>query len=151
MARDSSLYVRRAVLAAWKGYAPLLALVPAARIYPPQRPPNVAWPFVGFGVTTGTPFGASCLDGCTVAFAGHAYAETTTAGGATIEGEPQANEIAGAMVDALATPLNLAAAPANCPYPATAHVTWTGTQVIQDGSEADRFHAVVSFTVTVSS
>ena len=29
---------------AWKAYAPLLALVPASRIYPPQRPPNPEWP-----------------------------------------------------------------------------------------------------------
>lgn len=149
MARDSSPYVRRAVIAAWKGYAPLTALVPADRIYPPQRPANPVWPFVGYGVPVVTPFGASCLDGCAVAFAGHAYAETRSAAGATIEGETRAGKIAREMVDALEAPLDLQEN--GCPYPATAHVTWTGTQVIQDGSEADRFHAVVGFIVTVSS
>lgn len=107
------------------------------------------WPFVGYGVPVVTPFGASCLDGCTIALAGHAYAETGTTGGGTVEGETLASDIAREMVDALALPLDLETA--GCPYPATAHVTWTGTQVIQDGSEADRFHAVVGLNVTVSS
>lgn len=149
MPRDSSPYVRQAVVAAWKAYAPLLALVPASRIYPPQRPPAPAWPFVAYGVPIVTPFGASCLDGCTVAFAGHAYAETTGEGADTVQGEQRASDIAQRMVAALDAPLDLAAV--DCPYPATAFVTWTGTQVIQDGSEADRFHAIVSFNVTVSS
>lgn len=145
MARDSSAYVRRGVLATWKRFAPLTALVPAARIYPPQRPPNPVWPFVGYGVPIVGPFAASCLDGCTVTFAGHAYAET----GPGSEGETLAGDIASEMVDALEAPLDLQEF--GCPYPATAHVTWGGTQVIQDGTEADRFHAVVSFSVTVSS
>lgn len=149
MAKDSSPYVRQAVVAAWKAYAPLLALVPASRIYPPQRPPKPQWPFVGYGVPVSAPFIASCLDGATITFAGHAYAETTGEGAETVQGELRASEIAERMVTALAAPLDLAAA--GCPYPAVAHVTWTGTQVIQDGSEADRFHAIVGFDVTVSS
>ncbi len=135
---------------AWKAYAPLLALVPAGSIYPPQRPPNPEWPFVGYGVPIVSPFGASCLDGCTVGFVGHVYAETTGEGAETVQGEQRASEIAQRVVAALDAPLDLAAL-VDCPYPATAHVTWTGTQVIQDGSEADRFHAIVSFEVTVSS
>lgn len=150
MPRDSSPYVREAVVAAWKAHAPLLALVPAGSIYPPQRPPTPAWPFVAYGVPTIGPFAASCLDGCTVAFAGHSYAETTGEGAETVQGEPRAAEIAQRMVDALADPLDLQAL-VGCPYSAIAHVTWTGTQVIQDGSEADRFHGIVGFDVTVSS
>lgn len=150
MAKDSSPYVRQAVVAAWKAYAPLLALVPAGRIFPPQRPPNPEWPFVAYGVPVVAPFGASCLDGCTVGFAGHAYAETTGTGAETVQGELLASNIAQRMAEAVGAPLDLAAL-VDCPYPATAFVTWTGTQVIQDGSEADRFHAIVSFDVTVSS
>lgn len=135
---------------AWKAYAPLLALVPASRIYPPQRPPNPEWPFVGYGVPVVSPFTASCLDGATVSFAGHAYAETTGEGDQTVQGELLASDIAQRMAEAISAPLDLAAL-VDCPYPAVAHVTWTGTQVIQDGSEADRFHAIVSFDVTVSS
>jgi hypothetical protein len=150
VARDSSPYVRQAVVAKWKAHAPLLALVSAGSIYPPQRPPNPPWPFVAYGVPQVEPFGASCLDGCTVSFAGHAYAETGGAGVDTVQGEQLAGEIAQRMVDALDAPLDLAAL-ADCPYPATAFVTWSRTQVIQDDSEADRFHAIVSFDVTVSS
>lgn len=150
MPRDSSDYLRRSAIAAWKAYAPLVALVPAARVYPPQRPPQPEWPFVGFGVPIVRPFSASCMDGCNVVFAGHAYAETTGEGAETVQGEPRAKEIAARMVDALlAAPLDLEAH--GCPYPAIAHVTWTDTQVIQDGSEADRFHAIVGFDVTISS
>jgi hypothetical protein len=61
MAR-SGLFVRRAVVAAWQAYAPLLALVPASRIFPPQRPAKPEWPFVGYGVPNELPFEASCLD-----------------------------------------------------------------------------------------
>lgn len=150
MPRDSTPYVREAVIATWKGYAPLLALVPEARIYPPQRPPAPAWPFVAFGRPISGPFGASCLDGCTVTFAGHAYAETGGTGAGTVQGDKRAQEIAGLMAAALADPLDLQAL-TDCPYPATAFVTWNGTQTIQDGSEADRFHAIASFGVTVSS
>ena len=149
MARDSSPYLRPAVVAAWKAYAPLVALVPAARIYPPQRPPNVVWPFAAYGVPTSRPFLASCLDGSTIDFAGHAYAETTGTGTGTVQGEVLASDIAGAMVAALGLPIDLA--PFGCPWPAVAHVTWQQTQVIQDGNEADRFHAIVAFEATVSS
>lgn len=149
MPRDSSPYLRPAVVATWKAYAPLVALVPAARVYPPQRPPNVEWPFVAYGVPTSRPFLASCLDGSIIAFAGHAYAETTGEGAGTVQGEILASDIAAAMVDALGLPIDLA--PYGAPWPATAHVTWTQTQVIQDGSEADRFHAIVGFEATISS
>jgi hypothetical protein len=149
MAR-SGLFVRRAVVAAWQAYAPLLALVPASRIFPPQRPAKPEWPFVGYGVPNELPFEASCLDGSTIEFAGHAYAETTGSDDDTVGGEEMAGRIADAMVAALeaAGPLNLAAH--GSPRAGTAYVTWTGTQVIQDGSEADNFHAVVLFRVTVS-
>ena len=149
MPRDSSDFFRQAVIAAWKGHAPLTALVPADRISPPQPPPAPEWPWLKFGVPIVRPFGASCLDGCNIVFAGQAYAETTGTGAQTVDGEPRAREIGAAMVDALAEPIDLQ--PFGCPYPATAHVTWTDTQVIQDGTEADRFRAIVGFDVTISS
>ena len=149
MARDNSPYLRPAVVAAWKAHAPLVALVPAARIYPPQRPPNVTWPFAAYGLPTSRPFLASCMDGSTIEFAGHAYAETTGTGSGTVQGEKLANAIAAAMANALGQPIDLA--PFGCPWAAVAHVTWLQTQVIQDGDEADRFHAVVAFEANVSS
>lgn len=148
MPRDSSDFLRQAVVSTWKADAPLAALV-GTRVYPPQRPPAPEWPFAAYGVPTVSPFAASCLDGNSVTFAGHAYAETTGAGAQTVQGEPRAREIAAAMVAALPEQIDLQ--PFGCPYPAIAHVTWTGTQVIQDGSEADRFHAIVGFDVTISS
>ena len=146
---DNSDFLRRAVVATWKGFAPLLAFVPAARIFPPQRPPQPAWPFVAYGVPIVGPFSASCMDGNTVSFAGHAYAETTGEGAETVMGEPRARDIAAAMAAPLDAPLDLQAF--GCPVPAVAHVTWTGTQVIQDSSEADRWHGIASFEAFIVS
>ena len=147
--RDSAPYVRRAVVAAWKASGALTALVPADRVYPPQRPPNPNWPFVAFGVPVSSPFSASCLDGSRIAVAGHAYAETTGEGAATINGDVLCGELAQAMIDALADPIDLAAY--GCPWPAVAHFEWGSTSIIQDGSEADRFHGIVAFEITVAS
>jgi len=137
------------VVARWKAFPPLVALVPAARIFPQQRPPLPQWPFVAFGSPIVRGFSASCLDGSIVEFAGHAFAETDGQGGETVMGATHAGEIAQAMCDALAEPVRLE--PYGCPYPAMAYPLWIRTQVIQDGTEADRFHAIISFEATVSS
>lgn len=149
MPNDSSLYVRKAVVFAWRNWAPLVALVPKERIYPPQSPPNPERPFAKYSVPITDPFVASGMDGASVAFVGKAFAETTATGADTVSGEELAHRMADAMVRALADPLDLV--PRGCPFPATAHVTWEQTQVIQDRAEADRFHALVACRADVVS
>lgn len=149
MAKNSSLYVRQAALLRMKAAAPVTDDVPAARIYPPQRPAQPVWPFIGYGVPTAVPFTASCLDGSAITVAVHVYGETSGEGDDTVSGEEFVERVAGNVVAALDGSFSLA--DTDCPYPATAHFTWTGTQAIQDGADADAFHGIVSFNVTVSS
>lgn len=154
MAKDATQYVRPAVLRLLKREPTVTALVPAARIYPPQRPPNPDWPFIGYGVPSTTPFGASCLDGSAISVAVHAYAETTGEGDGTVGGEDMALAIVAAVVSVLGgdqgAEIDLQEL-GECPYPARAYISWTATQVVQDGAEADAFHAWATFTITVAS
>lgn len=150
MARNSSLFVRRAGLTLLAGDAALTAIV-GPRIYPPQRPAEPQWPFVGWGVPIVGPFEASCMDGNESDLAVHAYAATEGTGAQTISGEEQATEIAARIETVLADAGEVDLTAHGCPFPATAHFTWLQTQVIQDGAEADAFHAIVQFRVNVAS
>jgi len=150
VARDSSLYARRAGLTILKGTAALAAIV-GTRVYPPQRPADPAWPFLGWGVPIVGPFEAACMDGCAIDFALHAYAATDGTGGSTVSGEERAGQIAALAAGALVAAGGVDLTAYGCPYPATAHFTWEQTQVIQDGAEADAFHAVASMRCNIVS
>jgi hypothetical protein len=147
VAKDATPYVRAAILTALKADVPYTALVPAARIYPQQRPPNPEWPFTGYGVPIATPFSASCLDGSLVTATLHHYAATTGEGEDTEPGE----DMAAAMNAAAAARLGGATLELDAPWPATAHLDWVSSQVMQDGSDGDAFHGICVFNVTVSS
>ncbi len=150
MARDTSLYVRRAGLSLLWADADLHAAV-GGRIYPPQRPSDPTWPFVGWGVPIVGPFEASCLDGAEIDFAVHTYAATDEDGAETVSGEELATELCGHVARVLAEAGEVDLAPHGCPFPATAHFTWRSSQVIQNGSEADAFHGIVSMRANVAS
>ena len=149
MAKDSSLFVRRAAIVALKAAAPVAAIV-AERVYPLQRPAKPEWPFVAYGSPIIAPYGASCLDGQETTVAVHGYAMTTGEGPATKPGEDIAHNLVAAIASALdGATIDLAAH--GCPYPATAFLTHTQSQVLQDNAEGSAFHAVASFRITVSS
>lgn len=149
MANNSAKYVKRAAIAALTAAAPV-AGVPAARVYPMQRPATLVWPWIGYGAPITAPFGASCLDGSDITVAIHGFAETTGSGAQTVSGEDAAHDINAAVEAALdGATIDLAAH--GCPFPATAHFTSTGGQVIQDGREAGKFHGFVNFRIVVSS
>ena len=150
MARDSSLYVRRAGLRLLSESAPLVALV-SGRMYPPQRPANPVWPFLAWGAAVAVPFEASGMDGAAIDFAVHAYAATVGTGGSTISGEERAQEIASLAARVLVEAGEVSLAGTGCPYVATAHFTWQQTQVVQDGAEADAFHAFATIRANVTS
>lgn len=150
MARNSSLYLRRAGLTLLHADAALQAIV-GARMYPPQRPAKPIWPFVAWGVPIVGPFVASCMDGNEIDLAVHAYAATDGTGAQTVSGEERATEIAGRVETVLGDAGAIDLQPHGSPYPATAHFTWLQTQVIQDGAEADAFHAIVSFRSNIAS
>jgi hypothetical protein len=151
VARDSTEYVRQAALVTLRGAATVRVLVPAERIYPGQRPPNPEWPFIAYGVPVTGDFRAAGLDGSTTTVAIHVYAETTGEDDATVGGEDAAlaiSRVVASVLDGAALALQ---GNTDCPYPATAHFTWTGTTVVQDGGDASAFHGIVSFDITVSS
>lgn len=140
--------MRRAVLALLNTAEDVVAHTP--RIYPMQRPPNAVWPFIAYGAPITVPFIGSCLDGETVSVAIHSYAETMTADGVTTPGEDKACEMNAAVVAALGGE-DGAEVVLETPYPAKAYISWTGSQVMQDGSDAGAFHGIATFDITVSS
>ena len=73
MANNSAKYVKRAAIAALTAAAPV-AGVPAARVYPMQRPATLVWPWIGYGAPITAPFGASGLDGSDITVAIHGFA-----------------------------------------------------------------------------
>lgn len=134
-----------------QGHAAITALVPAERIYPPQRPPNPTWPFIGYGMPVTVPFVASGVDGSAHAVAIHAYAETGGEGEATVMGDDLAQRIVAAIVDLLGGEAGCEIPLPDAPYQARATVTWTGSQCVQDGADASAFHAWATFDITVIS
>lgn len=149
MARDSSRPVRRAILTLLKADADVLALVPAARIYPGSTPPVPDWPFIKWGRPTTVPVRADCVDGAEIVASVHAFAGPRLNGsGAAIEtGEDHCARIGAAIARAL----DRQRPPLDGGYDATASIRWTGAQLLQDGSEADAWHSVQNFRVRVIS
>lgn len=91
------------------------------------------------------------MDGAEIDLALHAYATTEGTGGQTVAGEELAGQIAARAVTVLVEAGGVDLTDYGCPYPAVAHFTWSQTQVIQDGAEADAFHAIASLRVNVAS
>lgn len=140
MARDASLYVRRAVASRLKAEAAVAAIV-AARVYGLSPPAGPTWPFVKMQPPTTTPMRATGLDGSRIAFRVSGFAKGPDEGEAAI----LADAIAGCL-DGLSVPL------ADAPWPARlTDIKWTGTQIIPDPEEASAWHAITSFEATVTS
>jgi hypothetical protein len=145
LANDLTLAIRRAALAELKGNAALIALVPAASIYPQTTPPNVGWPFVKMGSPSGLPIRAACVDGNEGIFAVHGFAKPRLNGsGQVVEtAEDHTARIGAAIADAL----DRKALALTGGY--RARLLWTGSQLLQDGAEADAYHTVQNFGVRV--
>lgn len=147
MAKDSTLTVRRAVLAALKGDAAVTALVPAANIYPQSPPGTPDWPFIRYGGPTAIPITGSCLDGCEIVVAVHGFAKPRySAGGAMTE---TAEDHAARIGAAIAAALDKRRLTLDAGY--KARTRWTGSQLLQDGAEADAYHTVQNFIIRVMS
>lgn len=140
MARDSRLYVRRAVVSRLKAEAAVAQIV-AARVYGLAPPAGPTWPFVKMQPATAVPMRATCLDGARIAFRVSAFAkgpDETTA-------ELLAQAV-GSALDGLSVPLS------DAPWPARlSSIRWLSTQTIQDPEEATGWHAILSFEATVTS
>lgn len=136
MAIDVSNSLQIAVVSQLEAFAPLVAIVPVSRIYGMQVPANPVYPFIRYGFPIVNGFEAVCWDGITSRVTIHAFAETTAAGA----GETVVSDIASLIVQAMSD-FN----------PATINVIdceFLQTRILQDGNEADRFHAVIEFSIT---
>jgi hypothetical protein len=131
---------RRALLAAMKANAPLVALVPAARIYPPRVPTSPTWPYIRHGVGIATPIKGACVNGASVVAAISVFAK----GG---------DEMVGAIADAVVA---LFDGPdgnglsTRTPLGKHAVTVVESVNIFQDGSEADNWRAVLNTRTTVT-
>lgn len=156
MAHDASPFIRQAVVARLKGAVVAGVPIAADRIWPQKAPADAPYEKLQYGQPVTTPFVAGCLDGSTTTFAVHSFAETTGEGDDTVAGERRAHDLAAWAASVLGADdehgvaIDLQAE-SDCPYPATAHLEWTGTQVFGDGLGTDAFHGIATFSATVIS
>lgn len=140
MARDSSLYVRRAVVSRLKAEAAVAAIV-ASRVYGLSPPATPTWPFVKMQPPTAVPLRATGLDGTRIAFRVSGFAK----GADETEASILAQAI-GSCLDGLTVPLS------DAPWPARlSHINWRSTDIFRDPEEATGFHASLVFDATVTS
>ncbi|MEG3086179.1 DUF3168 domain-containing protein [Sphingomonas sp. PB4P5] len=132
--------LRRAVLPAMKNSAPLTDIVPRNQIWPKTTPAAPVWPFTRYGASTAIPITASCVNGEDIAFTIHAFAKPRMSGTSLLEtAEDHAERIAGAIKGALHKLRVVTTAGLNI------RIRMTSKQVVQDGAEADAYHAIVQF------
>lgn len=136
MAIDINKALKIAVVSHLEQFAPLVALVPIFRMYGMQPPANPVYPFIRYGSPIISGFEATCWDGSNTRVTLHAFAETTSSGA----GEDKVSDIAALIVQAMGD-FN----------PDTINVIdceFLQTRILRDGDEADRFHAIVEFSIT---
>jgi hypothetical protein len=141
MAIDSSIPIRRGILTLMKADAALVAIVPAARIYPQTTPPKPTFPFVRAGAPNLIPIRAACVDGSEATFAVHGFAKDRMSGGSKVE---TAEDYAGRLGAAIAAALD--ARHMDIPG-GNARILWLGSQLLMDPEEQGCFHTVQSFRV----
>lgn len=133
MAKDSALYIRRALVEALNGLA-------GGRVYGPNPPANPVWPFIRVGNADTTPLQTQCLDGNTFDVTVHTFAK----GG----DESECAELNRAVARILDKRGRVLAAP----YPAKiSRIRWVRSQIIRDTAEATAWHGLVTFNGSVSS
>ena len=137
MARDLSLAVRRAMVAALEDSAAVTAIVPIDRIHAVEAPAEPVWPFIRYGLATAQPFRASGMDGCRLAVTVHGFARG-----------PQEDAVA-TLGAAIAAALDGRVLAFDVEPPATAHAGWTGSRTLRDGDEVGAYHVIVNFDVAV--
>lgn len=137
MSVDLSRPLKTAIVEHLASSPKILALVPAERIYAMAPPANPTWPFIRYGVSIATSFGATCWEGSSVRVSIHAFAQTSQ----THAGEDNALDIAAAIVESMSV--------FDSPNLGLVDFQWLQTNCIMEDLEADRWHAICEFNVTV--
>jgi len=141
MAIDSTIPIRRGVLALMKADARLVGIVPAERLYPQTTPGKVIFPFVRMGAPLAVPTRGACFDGTDTTFAVHGFTKYRLEGTRRVE---TAEDYAGRLGSAIASALDQRIITlAN----GTARIQWTGGQLLMDPAEAGCFHTLQNFRV----
>jgi hypothetical protein len=147
MSRDFLIPVRKAILAALKAHEPLIALVPAARMYPPTIPTMPTRPFLCYGAgAVSFPWKSSGENGQRIIGTVHSFASAK-------DSEPDAEEYAGRMnneVTALLEGSEGEGLSLDIGSGVRAYVRVTGTRVIRDWEEAQEWHGIADIEVVVS-
>lgn len=142
MATIKTTQLRRAVLSKLKVTSAVTSLVATASIYPQTTPPAPAYPHIRMGAPSFFPLKAACVDGTTGIFSVHTFSRGVDTGGAlAMTGEDHAGNIGDAIAAALDGQILITDDGARL------HIRWTGSQLMQDGAEADLYHAVVNFSL----
>lgn len=139
---DPSLSVRGKIIAALKSDADLIAIVPAARIYPSKTPSTVVWPFIRVPMLTGTVAEFDGGSGSEQSGVIHCFTKLATG---NPDPEAQAATINRHMVRILGgiDDVDLGQGEAM-------GINVVQTQVLMDPAEADAFHGIVSVRATAS-
>lgn len=135
--KDYSLALRKAVIVRLRATAALTALVPAARIFPERVPgENETWPFIRYGSTILSPQRFDGYEGGTHEITIHAFSDSHK----TDEIYGIRREIIAALDEADLTIEDDARA---------TNFIHTLSNLIPDGAEADAYHDIHNFTVSV--
>jgi hypothetical protein len=130
MASDPTLPLRQAVIQRLRADPDLIAIVPASRVYGERSPSELTWPFVRYGQSLiGQAGGTLPIH----IFSKQNFTDETA-------------EIADAIVESLDD------ASLDLGDGRKAVLKWPeqgGTQIIADGAEADAWHGIVRFEVTI--
>lgn len=139
MARDTSLPLRQAVIETLRADDDLVALVPEERNYGMRTPASSDWPFTRYGSSDALPFRAQCTDGAAISFTIHSFSKQ------------QFEDEAATINAAVSAALDGATLALGGDFEATAHIKWTGSQIIPDAAEAAAWHGINRFEATVAS
>jgi len=141
MAIDSTIAIRRGMLALAKADSNLIAIVPANSIYPQTVPAKRTFPFIRSGAPFSSPIRATCLDGGEWTIAMHVFAKDRMDGTKAVE---TAEDYAGRAGAALARALDTRTIELTN---GRARIVWTGSQLLMDSDESGCFHSVQNFRV----
>ncbi|MFD0848198.1 tail completion protein gp17 [Sphingosinicella xenopeptidilytica] len=141
---DFTRDLRRAVITALKADTTLIAIVPAARIYPSTVPASPTFPFIRWDAPNNIPRGHGCTQGADISFFVHNFAKPRMSGAQVAEtAESYCERITALMAKALHRE-RLALTNA------TARVRVRSTRVMMDGDERDAFHGLLDCIAAVT-
>lgn len=132
---DNWLETRKAVVAHLTAAEPIAGLVPANKIWGEAPKSGIGWPFIRVGFAVTTAFEAQGWGGATHRMSIHSFAKGEDTG--------DVQKIAKAVVARMQT----LAAPDGL---SIVDLQWVGNSTVRDSEEANAFHVISDFDITVA-